>query len=60
MNIIEVIIATCILPFSNAAYRKNCDDSDVNELRKTVYANEEYRSVVKSQLPYYLSKGFLN
>lgn len=62
LQITEVIVTTCLLPFHVNGGLETHDLSAPNLplVRQAVYADEHYRALVKAQLPHFLHKGFLN
>jgi len=58
---LEVIIAVCLLPFLCVDQDTiNEDDNANGKIREIAYSNSEFIAIIKSQLPYFLAKGFLN
>ncbi|KAJ6634989.1 hypothetical protein Bhyg_13571 [Pseudolycoriella hygida] len=57
---LEVVIAVCHLPFLLVNEDVINDKTATAKLREVAYSNPEFKSIIKSQLPYFLTKGFLN
>jgi len=57
---LEVIIAVCYLPFLCIDQNLINDNNAASNIRQLAYSNPEFITIIKSQLPYFLTKGFLN
>ncbi|XP_037049874.1 uncharacterized protein LOC119084129 [Bradysia coprophila] len=57
---LEVIIAVCNLPFILVDQDRINDERTAEKLRDLAYTNPEFLDIIKNQLPYFLTKGYLN
>lgn len=59
-KISEVIISVCYLPFLWVDQDIMSEKMVTEKIREVAYSNPEYKAIIKNQLPYFLTKGFLN
>ncbi len=60
IKISEVIIAVCYLPFLYVDQDIINNKSATEKIREVAYSNPDFQSIIKNQLPFFLTKGFLN